>query len=136
MARRRAATSEERGERAQRILEAADVLFCERGFDGTSMRDVAERADVNKGLIVYYFANKAGLFAAVLRRYYEAHLEVLAKLLAKGGTVGRKLDFLAQEFFREANTVGSKCSDAKVAHAVVDLKTSIERLREQVQNLE
>ena len=65
-----------------------------------------------------------------------AHLQVLEKLMAKGGTVGRKLDFLAQEFFREANTVGSKCSDAKVAHAVVDLKTSIERLREQVQNLE
>jgi uncharacterized protein (TIGR00255 family) len=66
----------------------------------------------------------------------EAHLGQLESLLAKGGTVGRKLDFLAQEFFREANTIGSKCSDAKVSHAVVDLKTSIERLREQVQNVE
>jgi uncharacterized protein (TIGR00255 family) len=66
----------------------------------------------------------------------EAHLGQLAALLAKGGTIGRKLDFLAQEFFREANTVGSKCSDAKVTHTVVDLKTSIERLREQVQNVE
>ncbi len=66
----------------------------------------------------------------------DAHLGQLASLLSKGGTIGRKLDFLAQEFFREANTIGSKCSDAKVAHAVVDLKTSIERLREQVQNVE
>lgn len=66
----------------------------------------------------------------------EAHLEQLAKLLAKGGNVGRKLDFLAQEFFREANTVGAKCSDARVAHEVVELKTHIERLREQVQNVE
>jgi uncharacterized protein (TIGR00255 family) len=66
----------------------------------------------------------------------DAHLGQLAKLLAKGGSVGRKLDFLAQEFFREANTVGSKCSDADVAHEVVELKTHIERLREQVQNVE
>lgn len=66
----------------------------------------------------------------------EAHLDQLDSLLTKGGEIGRKLDFLAQEFFREANTVGSKCSDAKVTHAVVDLKTSIERLREQVQNVE
>lgn len=66
----------------------------------------------------------------------KSHLEQLATLLAKGGTVGRQLDFLAQEFFREANTIGSKCNDAQVAHAVVQLKTSIERLREQVQNVE
>jgi len=66
----------------------------------------------------------------------EAQLGQLSKLLTKGGNVGRKLDFLAQEFFREANTVGSKCSDARVAHEVVELKTHIERLREQVQNVE
>ena len=66
----------------------------------------------------------------------EAHLEQLVALLAKGGSVGRKLDFLAQEFLREANTIGSKCNDAQVAHDVVDLKTHIERLREQVQNVE
>jgi len=66
----------------------------------------------------------------------EAHLGQLERLLVKGGAIGRKLDFLAQEFFREANTIGSKCSDAKVTHIVVDLKTSIERLREQVQNVE
>ncbi len=66
----------------------------------------------------------------------EAHLEQLAELLAKGGAIGRKLDFLAQEFFREANTIGSKCNDAPVAHQVVELKTHIERLREQVQNVE
>jgi uncharacterized protein (TIGR00255 family) len=66
----------------------------------------------------------------------KSHLEQLDSLLTKGGTVGRQLDFLAQEFFREANTIGSKCNDAQVAHAVVQLKTSIERLREQVQNVE
>jgi uncharacterized protein (TIGR00255 family) len=57
-------------------------------------------------------------------------------VLSSGGSVGRQLDFLAQEFFREANTVGSKCNDAEVAHLVVELKTHVERLREQVQNIE
>ena len=66
----------------------------------------------------------------------QSHLEQLEKVLAGGGPVGRQLDFLAQEFFREANTVGSKCNDAEVAHLVVDLKTQVERLREQVQNVE
>jgi uncharacterized protein (TIGR00255 family) len=66
----------------------------------------------------------------------EAHLGQLESLLASGGPVGRKLDFLVQEFLREANTIGSKCSDAEVAHHVVELKTHIERLREQVQNIE
>ncbi|MEM8711150.1 MAG: YicC/YloC family endoribonuclease [Planctomycetota bacterium] len=66
----------------------------------------------------------------------QSHIDQLNGLLAGGGAVGRKLDFLAQEFFREANTIGSKCSDAEVAHLVVDLKTHVERLREQVQNVE
>lgn len=66
----------------------------------------------------------------------ESHLAQLAVLSERDGSVGRQLDFLVQEFLREANTIGSKCSDAQVAHAVVELKTQIERLREQVQNVE
>jgi uncharacterized protein (TIGR00255 family) len=66
----------------------------------------------------------------------ESHLAQLAKLFARPGPVGRQLDFLVQELLREANTIGSKCSDAAVAHAVVEAKTHIERLREQVQNVE
>jgi uncharacterized protein (TIGR00255 family) len=65
-----------------------------------------------------------------------SHIEQWDALLAKGGSVGRQLDFLVQELLREANTIGSKCNDATVAHAVVELKTLIERLREQVQNVE
>lgn len=66
----------------------------------------------------------------------ESHLGQLDTVLAKGGEIGRKLDFLVQELYREANTIGSKCNDAKAAHAVVELKTHIERIREQVQNIE
>ncbi len=65
-----------------------------------------------------------------------SHAKQLASFLDKGGDVGRKLDFLVQEILRETNTIGSKCNDAKVAHWVVELKTRIERLREQVQNVE
>jgi uncharacterized protein (TIGR00255 family) len=65
-----------------------------------------------------------------------SHIGQLDVLLERSGAVGRQLDFLVQEFLREANTVGSKCSDAQVAHLVVELKTWIERLREQVQNIE
>jgi len=65
-----------------------------------------------------------------------SHLSQMEKMLESGKSVGRQLDFLVQEFLREANTIGSKCNDAEAAHAVVELKTLIERLREQVQNVE
>lgn len=65
-----------------------------------------------------------------------SHLVQARSLLARGGEVGRRFDFLVQELFREANTLGSKCNDAEVAHAVIELKATIERIREQVQNLE
>jgi len=68
-----------------------------------------------------------------------SHVEQFRRVLAEAGPgkpVGRRLDFLLQEFSREANTVGSKASDAPVAHWIVELKTEIERLREQVQNVE
>ncbi len=65
-----------------------------------------------------------------------SHLDQLDSFLESGGDIGRKLDFLVQEIFREINTIGSKCSDAQVAHWVVDAKTHAERMREQVQNVE
>jgi uncharacterized protein (TIGR00255 family) len=68
-----------------------------------------------------------------------SHVEQFRRILDEAGPgkpVGRRLDFLLQEFGREANTIGSKASDGPVAHTIVELKTEIERLREQVQNLE
>lgn len=65
-----------------------------------------------------------------------SHVAQLEKLLTEAGAVGRKLDFLIQETLREVNTIGSKCNDASVAHLVVDMKNVVERLREQVQNVE
>jgi uncharacterized protein (TIGR00255 family) len=65
----------------------------------------------------------------------ESHLDQFARLL-ETESPGRQLDFLAQELAREANTVASKSTDVEIAHAVVEIKTLVERLREQVQNLE
>jgi uncharacterized protein (TIGR00255 family) len=66
----------------------------------------------------------------------KSHLTQLERALARGGRIGRQLDFLVQEIFREVNTIGAKCADARVAHWVVEAKTHVERLREQVQNVE
>jgi uncharacterized protein (TIGR00255 family) len=68
-----------------------------------------------------------------------SHTQQFRRIVAEGGSgkpVGRRLDFLLQEFGREANTIGSKGSDAPIAHEIVELKAEIERIREQVQNVE
>ena len=65
-----------------------------------------------------------------------SHFEELKNALDTDGAVGRRLDFIIQEMNREANTIGSKVSDAELAHRVVDIKVEIEKIREQIQNLE
>jgi uncharacterized protein (TIGR00255 family) len=65
-----------------------------------------------------------------------SHFEQMEGTLAEGGEVGKKLDFLTQELFREVNTIGSKTNENQITHRVVDMKGLIEKIREQVQNLE
>ena len=65
-----------------------------------------------------------------------SHLSQLREMLLSKEPVGRKLDFLIQEVNRESNTIGSKCSDLAIAKDVVELKAEIEKIREQVQNIE
>ena len=80
------------------------------------------------------FADKIAVDEETVR--LRSHIGQLREMLAKGGATGRKLDFLIQEFNREANTIGSKCSDIEIARHVVDVKAEIEKIREQVQNIE
>ena len=80
------------------------------------------------------FADKIAVDEETVR--LRSHIGQLREMLAKGGATGRKLDFLIQEFNREANTIGSKCSDIEIARHVVDIKAEIEKIREQVQNIE
>ena len=65
-----------------------------------------------------------------------SHLDQLEQLLSSDEAVGRKLDFLVQEINRETNTIGSKCSDLSLTRIVVDIKAEIEKIREQIQNIE
>ena len=80
------------------------------------------------------FADKIAVAEETVR--LRSHIAQLRDMLDKGGAVGRKLDFLIQEFNREANTIGSKCSDIHIARQVVDIKAEIEKIREQIQNIE
>ncbi len=65
-----------------------------------------------------------------------SHITEFRNLLKKGGTIGKKLDFLVQEMNREVNTIGSKCNDFETSKLVVELKSQIENVREQIQNIE
>lgn len=80
------------------------------------------------------FADRTAVDEETVR--LRSHIAQFRLLLDAGSPAGRKLDFLIQEFNREANTIGSKCSDAALAQVVVDLKSEIEKIREQVQNIE
>jgi uncharacterized protein (TIGR00255 family) len=83
---------------------------------------------------VAILAEKSDIAEELVR--FRAHDQAFLDLLDRGEAVGKRLDFLLQEMNREVNTIGSKSTDAEIAHVVVEIKEEIERLREQVQNIE
>ena len=80
------------------------------------------------------FADKVAVDEETVR--LRSHLQQMNSVLTGGGAIGRKLDFLLQEMNREANTIGSKCTDVRLARVVVDIKAELEKIREQTQNIE
>ena len=101
------------------------------------MREVLQSASVDESRILTeaaVFADKVAVDEETVR--LRSHLGQFREMLESGAPVGRKMDFLIQEVNREANTIGSKCSDLQIARDVVDLKAEIEKIREQVQNIE
>ena len=80
------------------------------------------------------FADKVAVDEETVR--LRSHLQQMYAMLTTGGAMGRKLDFLLQEMNREANTIGSKCTDVRLARIVVDIKAELEKIREQTQNIE
>ena len=107
-------------ERTERLLQQAGVT--------------ADPADVIRDVAA--FSEKADIAEEIQR--LGAHIEQFSELLGAPADkpVGRTLDFLAQEMLREANTIGSKCADADIARDVVEIKGAIDRIKEQVQNVE
>ena len=80
------------------------------------------------------FADRTAVDEETVR--LRSHIAQFRTMLEEGSPIGRKMDFLVQEFNRESNTIGSKCSDASLAKVVVELKSEIEKIREQLQNVE
>lgn len=80
------------------------------------------------------FADKAAIDEELVR--LDSHFKALDEILGASEPVGRKLDFLVQEINREINTIGSKAANAEIAHLVVNMKTELEKIREQIQNIE
>ena len=80
------------------------------------------------------FADKVAVDEETVR--LRSHLDQMNNMLTTGGAIGRKLDFLLQEMNRESNTIGSKCSDVRLARIVVEIKAELEKIREQTQNIE
>jgi uncharacterized protein (TIGR00255 family) len=83
---------------------------------------------------VAYFAERSDISEEVIRM--ESHLRQFDAKLTEQGPAGRGFDFILQEMSREANTIGSKATDVDIAHKVIELKSELERMREQVQNIE
>ncbi len=101
------------------------------------MREVLSNTQLDESRILTeaaIFADKVAVDEETVR--LRSHLGQLAEMLDSGVPIGRKLDFLIQEFNREANTIGSKCTDLEISRHVVDIKAEIEKIREQVQNVE
>ncbi len=101
------------------------------------LKEVLENTAIDESRILTeaaIFADKVAVDEETVR--LRSHLEQMNTMLSGGGAVGRKLDFLLQEMNREANTIGSKCTDVRLARIVVDIKAELEKIREQTQNIE
>ena len=103
----------------------------------SKLQEVLVNTAIDEGRILTeaaIFADKVAVDEETVR--LRSHLEQMDSMLASGGAIGRKLDFLLQEMNREANTIGSKCTDLRLARVVVDIKAELEKIREQTQNIE
>ena len=101
------------------------------------LREVLAATNIDESRILTeaaIFADKVAVDEETVR--LRSHLKQMNTMLDGGGAVGRKLDFLLQEMNREANTIGSKCTDVRLARIVVDIKAELEKIREQTQNIE
>ena len=104
---------------------------------GERVKELIEDVKVDESRLlmeVTIFADKVCVDEELVR--LRSHIETTRENLIKGGSIGRKLDFIAQEMNREANTILSKANDLEISNRAIELKTEIEKVREQIQNIE
>ncbi len=101
------------------------------------VKELLEDAKLEESRIlteVTIFADKVCVDEELVR--LKSHIDTTRRTLTEGGSMGRKLDFIAQEMNREANTILSKANDLEISNCAIELKTEIEKVREQIQNVE
>lgn len=101
------------------------------------MREVLENNQIDENRVLQeaaIYADKVAVDEETVR--LRSHMKELRKTLDKSEPIGKSLDFRIQEVNRETNTIGSKCSDAEIADTVIEMKNTIEKIREQIQNIE
>lgn len=136
---------EDISDRAKRIEELLEIVEAKgptivedyRSKLERRMAEVLENVQIDESRLLTetaIFADKVAVDEEIVR--LRSHLTQLTGILEEGGIIGRKLDFLVQEFNREVNTIGSKCNDVEMTRTVVEMKGEIEKIREQVQNIE
>ena len=118
-------------ERSPQTVEAYRERLAAKIQEVLADRQIDETRIITEAAI---FADRVAVDEETVRLH--SHIAQFKEILESGGCVGRKLDFLVQELNREANTIGSKAQDAQMARIVVALKSNIEKIREQIQNLE
>ena len=122
----------------EKVEERSPVTVAEyRARLENKLREVLESTTIDESRIVTeaaIFADKVAVDEETVR--LRSHLSQMESLLSGGGAIGRKLDFLLQEMNREANTIGSKGNDLEQARNVVEIKAELEKIREQIQNIE
>lgn len=115
---------------AQRVQKYTEKLFAR-------LQEVLQSTSIDESRILTeaaIFADKTAVDEETVR--LRSHIRQYRDILESGEPVGRKLDFLTQELNRETNTIGSKCNEVAITRVVVDMKAEIEKIREQVQNIE
>ena len=118
-------------ERSPITVEEYRQKLYKRISDMLSSTDIDEQRILTEAAI---FADKVAVDEETVR--LRSHFEQMKTFFESGVPIGRKLDFIVQEMNREANTIGSKVTDSILAHKVVDIKSEIEKIREQIQNIE
>ena len=122
-------------ERADTVQSAVRERLRKRAAQLTQETGLVDEARLHQEIVIA--ADRMDVMEEIVR--LRSHVAQFREIVASGGPgkpVGRRLDFLMQELGREVNTIGSKGGDAPIAHQVVELKTQLERIREQVQNVE
>ncbi|MCL1885020.1 MAG: YicC family protein [Defluviitaleaceae bacterium] len=120
-------------ERVPQAMDESEKRLRER--IGGLVKSFGTQADQGRLLTeIAVLADKSDINEEMTR--LESHFEQLSSMLVEGGAIGRKMDFLMQELNREANTIGSKSSDILLTKFVVELKSVVEKMREQIQNIE